>query len=111
MPEALTKHISESTLPQAHKDKMIWFSCEGENPADKEHIGPIDYYPNMGVPTYFYPYKNQEGYNSPAVFAHFSNPKRKYFWSRWQGAQACAIYDLSISKDQLGSEKSINFLI
>lgn len=75
MPESLTKLIAESTMPQAHKDKMIWFSCEGENPADRENIGKIDYFPQPGVPTYFYPYKNQPGYNSPAVFAHFSNPK------------------------------------
>ena len=22
-------------------NRMVWFSCEGENPADKENLGPI----------------------------------------------------------------------
>ncbi len=79
MPESLTRYInsSESGLSPKEKDEMIWFSCEGENPADAEHIGQVDYYPRPGVPSYFYPYKNQDGYLSPVVFAHFSNPKRE----------------------------------
>ena len=55
---------------------MVWFSCEGENPADIEHIGEIEWYPSPGVPKYFFPYTNQDGYLSPIVFAHFKNPKR-----------------------------------
>lgn len=85
MPESLKTWIQQSSLSQKEKDGMIWFSCVGENPADSENIGQIDYYPYPGVPTYFYPYKNQEGYHSPAVFAHFSNPKRKYLQaSNWK---------------------------
>jgi len=76
MPETLKTYINETQdLKEKEKDSMIWFSCEGENPADKEHIGHIDYYPKPGVPSYHYPYTNQEGYHSPAVFAHFKNPK------------------------------------
>jgi len=74
MPEELVTYINE-TATEEEKNQMIWFSCEGENPADKEHIGKINYYPKPGVPVYHYPYENQEGYRSPAVFAHFSNPK------------------------------------
>ena len=54
---------------------MVWISCEGENPADKENIGEIEYLPSPGVPTYHFPFKNQKGYVSPAVFAHFKEPK------------------------------------
>lgn len=57
--------------------QMIWLSCEGENPADKENIGAISYYPYPGFPTYHYPYEKQKDYLSPAVFAHLKNPKRK----------------------------------
>ena len=57
--------------------QMIWLSCEGENPADKENIGSISYYPFPGFPTYHYPYEKQKDYLSPAVFAHLKNPKRK----------------------------------
>ena len=57
--------------------KMVWISCEGENPADKDNIGEIEYMPYPGIPTYYFPYENQEGYLSPAIFAHFKNPKSK----------------------------------
>ena len=56
---------------------MVWMSCEGENPADVENIGKITYYPRMGIPTYYFPYKNQKGYKSPIIFAHLENPKSK----------------------------------
>ena len=78
MPQDIKNIINDTSMPSKKKDGMIWFSCEGENPADRENIGPIKYYPDPGVPTYFYPYKNQDGYHSPAVFAHFTNPKRKF---------------------------------
>lgn len=76
MPESLKTYINETEdLKQEQKEGMVWFSCEGENPADKEHIGHIDYLPKPGVPKFHYPYTNQDGYHSPAVFAHFTNPK------------------------------------
>lgn len=62
-----------------HPDRvghMIWLSCEGENPADIENVGPINYYPHPGIPTFYFPYKNQIGYKSPIVFAHLEKPKK-----------------------------------
>lgn len=56
----------------------VWVSCEGENPADQENIGPVDYLPIRGFPGYFYPYQNSEGYLSPLVAVHFQRPKRKF---------------------------------
>lgn len=56
----------------------MWVSCEGENPADIENIGPIEYYPRQGFPGYYYPYENSEGYLSPLVAIHFTRPVRKY---------------------------------
>ena len=77
MPDDLKNFISTSAT-EHQKDNMVWFSCEGENPADIEHIGEIEWYPSPGVPKYFFPYTNQDGYLSPIVFAHFKNPKRKW---------------------------------
>lgn len=76
MPDDLKNFISTSSMDPKQKDGMVWFSCEGENPADIEHIGKIDWYPQPGVPQYFFPYKNQDGYLSPIVFAHFTKPKQ-----------------------------------
>lgn len=53
-------------------------SCEGENPADLENVGPIKYYPRQGFPGYYYPYENSEGYLSPLVAVHFERPVREY---------------------------------
>lgn len=67
----------------------VWVSCEGENPADVENVGPIEYYPRQGFPGYYYPYENSEGYLSPLVAVHFSRPVRTYLWNlaRFLGRQ------------------------
>ena len=56
----------------------VWLSCEGEKPADRENIGPIEYIPRRGFPGYFYPYKNTAGYMSPLVAVYFKQPHSKY---------------------------------
>ncbi|ENN77179.1 hypothetical protein YQE_06317, partial [Dendroctonus ponderosae] len=56
--------------------QVVWVSCEGENVADKEHIGPVRYIPQKGFPSQYFPYTNQEGYLSPLVAVHFEKPKR-----------------------------------
>jgi len=54
----------------------VWITCEGENPNDKEKIGEINYYPHPGMPTYYYPFHNQPGYQSPLVAVEFANVER-----------------------------------
>jgi hypothetical protein len=53
-------------------------SCEGENPADVENIGPIQYIPRRGFPGYFFPLTNKEDYLSPLVAVWFRKPTSKY---------------------------------
>ena len=59
------------------KDNMIWISCEGENPADVENLGPISYIPELGFPGYFFPFQNQKGYMPPLMAINFERPKCK----------------------------------
>ncbi len=56
---------------------MVWMSCEGDNPADRENIGDIEYFPDPGIPSYYFPYKNS-GHPGPVIFAHFKNPRSTY---------------------------------
>lgn len=56
---------------------MIWISCEGENPADIENLGPINYIPQRGFPGFYYPFMNQKGYMPPVVAINFERPKSK----------------------------------
>jgi len=60
----------------ANSEKKIWIDCHGENPADRDNLGPIKYYPEQGYPHYFYPFRNQKGYLSPLVFVQFEKPPK-----------------------------------
>lgn len=57
---------------------MVWVSCEGENPADVENIGVIQYYPQRGFPSFYFPYLNVQNYLPPLVAIYFESPRSKY---------------------------------
>lgn len=83
-PEPYTEEdLKDKNIPQIVRDnypkhsganQLVYVSCEGENPADKENIGPISYYPQQGIEYKYFPFTNQPGYLSPFVFVHFSKP-------------------------------------
>lgn len=81
MPVDLKEHIASLKGNNSLQLNTIWVSCEGENPADQENIGPINYLPRRGFPGYFYPYENSEGYLSPLVAVHFVRPRSEYGFS------------------------------
>ncbi|XP_034237476.1 sodium/potassium-transporting ATPase subunit beta-2-like [Thrips palmi] len=74
MPDNLKTFIQ--TRPPKERN-TVWVSCEGENSADKENIGKIQMYPTMGIPGYYFPYENQEGYLSPVVAIYLVRPTPK----------------------------------
>jgi len=74
MPMALQNHIRSLNETEEALPKMIWVSCEGENPADQEYIGPITYSPWQGFPAYYFPYMNTPGYLPPIVAVQFERP-------------------------------------
>jgi sodium/potassium-transporting ATPase subunit beta len=57
---------------------MIWVSCEGENPADIENLGPVNYIPKRGFPGYYFPFMNQRGYQPPVLAINFERPKSEF---------------------------------
>ncbi|XP_070497050.1 sodium/potassium-transporting ATPase subunit beta-1-like isoform X1 [Chironomus tepperi] len=71
MPESLKAHIGQLNATQRNQ---VWVSCEGEEGMDKELLGPTEYYPKQGFPSYFYPYTNKRGYVSPLVAVKFLRP-------------------------------------
>ncbi|KAF2369186.1 Sodium/potassium-transporting ATPase subunit beta [Trinorchestia longiramus] len=74
MPQDLKDHIIKLTdESDGNMPKMIWISCEGENPADEEYVGPISYSPWRGFPAYYFPYRHTPGYLSPIVALEFTN--------------------------------------
>ncbi|XP_060650806.1 sodium/potassium-transporting ATPase subunit beta-2 [Drosophila nasuta] len=72
MPEELKQHIKEKQSLRPNETGVVWVSCEGENPADVENIKARDYYPRMGFPHYYFPFKNIEGYIPPIVAVQFT---------------------------------------
>lgn len=73
-------HFSKVFLIQILKFQLnkVWVSCEGENAADKEHIGLIHMFPHDGFPGYYFPFKKDNGYLSPLVAVWFENPAREF---------------------------------
>merc|ERR1711874_200567 len=79
MPDNVPQTIKDATKKNIDDgapelNERVWLKCEGENPADKDHLGKINYYPTNGVGKGFFPYTNQKGYLSPVVFAQLENP-------------------------------------
>ncbi|KAF7490757.1 Sodium/potassium-transporting ATPase subunit beta [Sarcoptes scabiei] len=66
--------VRNSYSSRNNASQLIYVTCEGENAADKENVGEIEYYPKPGIEFKYYPYTNQPGYLSPFVFAHFKKP-------------------------------------
>ncbi|XP_063699441.1 sodium/potassium-transporting ATPase subunit beta [Culicoides brevitarsis] len=83
LPEKMPQHLktfieSEERRGGANSKNtnMVWISCEGENPADVENIGSIQYIPRRGFPSYYFPYLNQPDYLPPLIAIYFENPKQ-----------------------------------
>ncbi|XKL66737.1 hypothetical protein PGB90_010157 [Kerria lacca] len=74
MPKELQEKIKDEGSKNPKNLNTVWVSCEGENPSDKEHIGPIYYFPRPGFPGYYFPFSNVKGYLSPLVAVWFKNP-------------------------------------
>lgn len=71
MPDTLKSHIQKAST-----NEVVWVSCEGEYPADKEHIGELQYFTsqgNFGFNGNFYPFEKQDGYKQPLVAVQFKN--------------------------------------
>ncbi|CAH1781968.1 unnamed protein product [Owenia fusiformis] len=73
VPEALS-NPNITGDPGRYREKDIMITCQGENPADDENIGPVKFWPASGMPFQFFPYRNQLGYRAPLVMAQFENP-------------------------------------
>jgi len=76
MPEELKNRIQGAT-----NKKQVWVSCKGENVADRESLGDISYFPaDGGFPDYYFPYLNQEGYQSPIIAVQFKESEVGQFF-------------------------------
>ncbi|GAB0095243.1 Sodium/potassium-transporting ATPase subunit beta-2 [Sergentomyia squamirostris] len=79
MPDELKQHIAaeekRGSKNRRFQTNVVWVSCEGENPADVENIGNIQYFPRRGFPGFFFPFRNTKNYLPPLVAVLFERPK------------------------------------
>lgn len=69
------RDVPEEVRKDYQPDK-VYITCEGENAADQENMGPVKFYPSNAVESFYFPYNNVPGYLPPFVFAHFEKPER-----------------------------------
>jgi len=88
----------------AHVDGIVPIKCVGENPADRDHMGPLEYSPQAGFPMLYFPFKKQEGYLSPLVFVQFTNATKNL------GLMVeCKAYATNIEVDVQEKRGSVHF--
>jgi len=79
-PEYITEHEDmpkelKTRIASANNKKQVWVSCIGENAADQEGMGEIEYFPSDGgFDSAYYPYMNDDGYRSPLIAVRFKEP-------------------------------------
>ncbi|XP_071520064.1 sodium/potassium-transporting ATPase subunit beta-like [Panulirus ornatus] len=76
MPQDMKDQIEQIIMINIKMPKMLWVSCEGLNPADRENLGPLKYSPWTGFPLQYFPYKDYLAYMSPIVAVQLLKPKR-----------------------------------
>jgi len=107
----LPESYTNDTLPQELRDSpglwqeyFITVKCEGENPADRDRLGPILYYPPHGFHFKYFPFRNQQGYRSPLVFVKFDNPETAMLFMI-----TCKVYARNIEHDVVERTGMVHF--
>jgi len=75
MPEDFKQIIRASLSYNPNNAQMVWVSCDGKDSADRENLGPINYYPRRGFPGYYFPCTSKDRCNQPLVAVKFERPK------------------------------------
>ncbi|KAK8756540.1 sodium/potassium-transporting ATPase subunit beta-like isoform X1 [Amblyomma americanum] len=79
-PEPYENNTFPPKIPDSVKEnydgRYVYITCEGENVADVENMGPLLYFPANRIENYYFPFRNTPGYLSPFVFVQFLKPER-----------------------------------
>lgn len=82
----------------------VGVSCEGENDADLDFLGPVSYYPPNGFSFNYFPYVNAKNYRSPLVFIKFNNVKPGTLLQIW-----CKIWTKNVYHHKNDKAGSVRF--
>lgn len=76
LPKEIPDHLQDR-IRNSNEEKA-WLSCAGDTSVDVENIGPIQYYPDYGYPSFYFPYTGQKEYLEPLVAIKLEKPTSKY---------------------------------
>merc|ERR1711936_1275986 len=75
LPDDMPEEV-KNKIKSAEDRRKIWVSCMGENPADEEGLDRFEYFPKeASFPAQYFPYLNQDNYQSPLVAVKLHNVK------------------------------------
>ncbi|XP_063914418.1 sodium/potassium-transporting ATPase subunit beta-2-like [Zophobas morio] len=104
IPEYLKTHIKHNEVLGRYQ--TVWVSCDGVNAADKENIGPVSFYPEMGFPANYLLNSNVRGYRAPLVAVFFEKPQRGIVINI-----VCSVWAANIPRDLDQKIGSVQFVL
>lgn len=89
-----TEHgeVAKKMLGDRLTGSDIGVSCEGENDAEQDSMGLVEFFPRNGFSGQYFPYLNAPDYRAPLVWAKFRNATRGTVLQIWCKAWAQNIY-------------------
>lgn len=104
IPDFIRQEFRKNLESNPDLNERVWLDCHGENPGDRENLGAINYYPYSGFSANFYPYRNEDGYLSPVVFAELLKPELGVMISI-----ECRAWDKYITHDSVERRGLVHF--
>lgn len=76
VPDTYTARELENYVDVADRtvSNTVYLDCKGDTLLDQENMGRIQYTPDRGFPTKYFPYRGKPEYMSPLVGIRFTNP-------------------------------------
>lgn len=76
VPETYTARELENYIDVSDRtvSNMVYLDCQGDSLVDQENMGRIQYTPDRGFPTKYFPYRGQSQYMAPLVGIRFTKP-------------------------------------
>ncbi|ODN02067.1 Sodium/potassium-transporting ATPase subunit beta-1 [Orchesella cincta] len=92
------------TANKANINEAIYVWCQGMAEHDKENLGSIEYFPGPYIRKNYFPFKNQQNYQSPFVMVQLKRPLAGALLSI-----ECQAYDDNIVIDDNNKAKRVGY--
>ena len=97
-----------SSVPATIRDMWSQYSvtlkCEGADPASRDNMGDVSYFPHHGFDFKYFPYMGQTSWKNPLVFVRFENPMPAVLVR-----VVCKVYASNVSHSRILNTGMINF--